>query len=98
LTRLRLVEPARSASCRIANLGWPVASLRRARWDPSGDRPRGGRFGTDPRRRQEDEPTHVDAVLNAYSDQGSIPCATIIRDFDGTAQQGGPVVVCGCVP
>jgi len=91
--RLRLAEPAQSASRRIANLGWPRASLRREWWDPSGDRPRGGRFGTDPRRRQEDEPTHVDAVLDAYSDQGSIPCASITRDSDGTVPLGGPVVV-----
>jgi len=28
--------------------------------------------------KQEDEPTHVDVVLEPYSDQGSIPCASML--------------------
>src|SRR5690606_8814926 len=43
-----------------------------------GDRSREGRPVTGPRRRHRIQPTHVDAVLEADSDQGSIPCASIL--------------------
>src|SRR4051812_208716 len=73
-----------------------MVSLRRQRRDQSGARPRGGRFGTDPRRRREDEPTHVDAVLEAYSDQGSIPCASITGVIQtGPSSRVAPFVCVG---
>ena len=48
-----------------------------------------GQAGSMPARRDRQEigPTHVDAVLEPYSDQGSIPCASMLaRDASGASR------------
>lgn len=97
---------------RIANPGWRTPSPRRRERDPRGwspERPAVRRSGETPRA----PPTHVGAVPEADSDQGSIPCASIesgnivMRPAGGSDPRSGPaaivagsvpVVVCGPLP